>query len=57
MDSFATLSSFIVKSASLPPAIEANSSLIPEAYEEEVEHEMADFERRGGGGNCYCVIA
>ena len=58
MDSFATLPSFTVKYASASQAMEANNSLITKAYEEEVKHsEMADFERRGGGGNCYCVIA
>ena len=56
MDSFATLSSFIVKYASASYTMEADNSLITEDYEEEVEHEMADCERRGGGGNCYCVI-
>jgi hypothetical protein len=55
MDSFATLS-LIVKYASELYATEANRPLITESSKEEVEQEMADFERRGGGGNCYCVI-
>lgn len=55
MDSFATLS-LIVKHAPELYAMEANSSLITKSCEEAVEQEMADFERQGGGGNCYCVI-
>ena len=55
MDSFSALSSFIAKYASSSYAMEANTLPVTESYEE-VEQELANFERRGGGGNCYCVI-
>ncbi|KIM42079.1 hypothetical protein M413DRAFT_445242 [Hebeloma cylindrosporum] len=58
MDYFATLSSFIVKytSESEPYTMEADSPLITESCEEVAEQDISDFERRGGGGNCYCII-